>query len=147
MMLYRALHTIMPAFRGLFASHGLTEPQWRALRVLWETPEITVSELSTRTLVLAPSLVGVIDRLEAAGLVRRQRSPSDRRQVLVKLTTAGRKLESEVVPAVETIYQELRNAIAPDVYDELMRGLDALSRVAPLQQTQAQELSTHEPSK
>ncbi|MGB1884339.1 MAG: MarR family winged helix-turn-helix transcriptional regulator, partial [Gammaproteobacteria bacterium] len=104
-------------------------------------------ELSTRTLVLAPSLVGVIDRLEAAGLVRRQRSPSDRRQVLIKLTTAGRKLESEVVPAVETIYQELRNAIASDVYDELMRGLDALSRVAPLQQTQAQELSTHEPSK
>jgi DNA-binding MarR family transcriptional regulator len=37
MMLYRTLDTVMPRFRSIFNEFGLTEQQWRVLRVLWET--------------------------------------------------------------------------------------------------------------
>ena len=69
MMLYRALDVVMPRFRRIFNEFGLTEQQWRVLRVLWETEEIAFRELSDITLIPAPSLVGVIDRLAKQRLV------------------------------------------------------------------------------
>ena len=77
MMLYRALDVVMPRFRRIFNEFGLTEQQWRVLRVLWETEEIAFRELSDITLIPAPSLVGVIDRLAKQRLVDRRRSETD----------------------------------------------------------------------
>ena len=127
MLLYRALNTVMPEFRNLFAGFGVTEPQWRVLRVLWEESEISVRELSARTLLLAPSLVGVLDRLENAGLVERHRSQADRRQVLVRLTPAGTALQSDVNPRVDEIYREIEAAMDSDTYNHLVNGLQALA--------------------
>ena len=72
MMLYRALDTIMPRFRKVFHEFGLTETQWRVLRVLWEQERIPVRELSKTTLIPAPSLVGVIDRRDVQRRRRQQ---------------------------------------------------------------------------
>ena len=82
MRLYRALNAVRPRFRALFTAHGLTEPQWRVLRVLWEREEVPFRELAALTLLPAPSLVGVVDRLQNAGLVVRRRPPP-KRKVLV----------------------------------------------------------------
>ncbi|MEQ8661962.1 MAG: MarR family transcriptional regulator [Gammaproteobacteria bacterium] len=127
MRLYRALHAVMPRFRAVFAAHGLTEPQWRVLRVLWEREEVAFRELAQATLVPPPSLVGVIDRLQAAGLVTRRRPARDRRQALVRATARGRTLERAVTPAVEAVYDELRAALPPDIHAGLVAGLDALA--------------------
>ncbi|MEQ8233143.1 MAG: MarR family transcriptional regulator [Gammaproteobacteria bacterium] len=127
MRLYRALNAVMPRFRAVFAEHGLTEPQWRVLRVLWEHEEVPFRALAAATLVPAPSLVGVVDRLQAAGLVTRRRPARDRRQALVRATAQGRALERAVTPAVEQVYAELRAALAPDIHAGLVAGLDALA--------------------
>ncbi len=127
MRLYRALNAVMPRFRALFTAHGLTEPQWRVLRVLWEREEVPFRELAALTLLPAPSLVGVVDRLQTAGLVVRRRPPSDRRQALVRATARGRALEQDVMPAVERIYAELRASLDAGTYAGLVAGLDALA--------------------
>ena len=54
MMLYRALDTVMPRFRKVFNEFGLTEQQWRVLRVLWEQDEIAFNQLSALTLIPPP---------------------------------------------------------------------------------------------
>ena len=77
MMLYRTLDAVMPRFRSIFNEFGLTEQQWRVLRVLWETDHTTIMALSEATLLPAPSLIGIVDRLERDGLVNRQRSEVD----------------------------------------------------------------------
>jgi len=59
MMLYRTLDTVMPSFRKIFNDFGLTEQQWRVLRVLWEGDDITIRQLAEVTLIPAPSLVGI----------------------------------------------------------------------------------------
>ena len=127
MMLYRALDTVMPRFRRIFNEFGLTEQQWRVLRVLWEHEDIAFHTLAELTLIPAPSLVGVVDRLSKSGLVKRRRSESDRRNVSVLATREGRELEGKVRPKVEAAYAELRSAIDNKELQQLIDGLDRLA--------------------
>ena len=137
MMLYRALDTVMPRFRKIFNEFGLTEQQWRVLRVLWEHDQIVFNELSSATLIPAPSLVGVIDRLTKNGLVERRRSDSDRRKVSVIATGAGMALESKVRPRVDAAYADLRGAMDSQEWKQLIDGLD---RVASIETVPDEEL-------
>ena len=124
MLLYRALDVVMPRFRQIFSEHGLTEQQWRLLRVLWEHREMTFRDLSAVTLIQAPSMVGVVDRLARKGLVERRASETDRRSVHVCVTKAGKALERRVRPAVEAAYEELRDSMDIDEWDLLVQSLE-----------------------
>ena len=127
MLLYRALAAVLPRFRRVFAGAGLTEQQWRVLRVLWEREDITLGELAGLTLIPAPSLVGVVDRLSANGLVERQRVAHDRRAVHVRATAAGRALEERLMPAVAAVYAELRGSLDVATWRALEDGLARLA--------------------
>ncbi len=127
MILHRVLDQIMPAYRELFARHDLTEPQWRILRVLWISGQVTSAELSARTLLTPPNLVGIIDRLEKKELVTRIRSVDDRRIVYVVATTKGRALEEEVIPYVEVIDAGLRGKVSRGDWEEMERSLVKIS--------------------
>ena len=126
MMMYRVLDAVMPEFRAIFARFELTEPQWRVLRALWDDDGQTVSALSGLTLIDAPVLVGVIDRLERDGLVTRRRSQTDRRRVHVHLTPRGRRLEQEVRPLVDEAYARLDATLSPEEWRLLYATLDKL---------------------
>lgn len=127
MMLYRALDRVMPRFRKIFNEFGLTEQQWRVLRVLWEHEDIAFNQLASATLIPAPSLVGIVDRLSKSGLVVRRRSESDRRNVSISATQKGHELEAKVRPRVEAAYAELRGAIDEKQWTELIDGLERLA--------------------
>lgn len=136
MLLYRALDTVMPRFRRILNEFGLTEQQWRVLRVLWEHDEIAFRELSDITLIPAPSLVGVIDRLAKQGLVARRRSAEDRRNVFVHATEEGSDLHQRVRPHVDEAYAKLRGSINEGEWHELIAGLE---RITSLEHQQGQE--------
>lgn len=123
MVLYHTLDAVMPPFRGIFASFGLTEQQWRVLRVLWEQDRRPLLALSERTLIQAPSLVGVVDRLQRDGLVERRRSRTDRRVVRVCLTTRGKALKSRVTPLVDAAYSYLESTVSKNEWATLMATL------------------------
>ncbi|MEP5178961.1 MAG: MarR family transcriptional regulator [Rhizobiaceae bacterium] len=127
MILHRALDATMPDYRELFARYKLTEQQWRVLRVLWSTRKITSAELSVRTLLPAPSLVGIIDRLESKKLVSRVRSVKDRRAVYVIATAEGRALEAEVSPQVTEIDKKLRSRVTPQEWQSMENVLRKIS--------------------
>lgn len=126
MLLYRALDTVMPEFRKIFAEYDLTEQQWRVLRVLWEEDAQTLLVVAERTLIPSPSLVGVVDRLERDGLVARRKSVEDRRRVHITLTKAGQRLEAQVGPQVATAYQQLEDRIGHKDWQVLMASLNEL---------------------
>ena len=129
MMLYRTLDVVMPRFRQIFSEFGLTEQQWRVLRVLWQHEQIAFRELAELTLISAPSLVGVVDRLTKSGLARRRRSDTDRRNVFVQATDTGQALEAEVRPRVDKAYAELRNSVDKKTWAALMAGLEKVSMI------------------
>lgn len=142
MMLYRTLDAVMPRFRRIFSEFGLTEQQWRVLRVLWEHDEIALRDLAALTLIPAPSLVGVVDRLQRSGLVARRRSELDRRNVFVLATPKGRELEQHVMPRVQAAYAELRESVDGVAWEGLLDGLEqisALEQPAPQQSAAVNE--------
>ena len=129
MMLYRALDVVMPRFRRIFNEFGVTEQQWRVLRVLWETEEIAFRELSDITLIPGPSLVGVIDRLAKLEFADRRRSETDRRNVFVFATSEGKALHCRVRPRIDQAYADLRGSIDETDWNQL---IDSLERIASL---------------
>jgi len=90
-----------------------------AIRGLPSDYEPTISELAERLQLQHHSVVELVDRLEQRGLVRRERSQRDRRQVYVRLTPAGERLLEELSAFH---WQELQET-AP-------RLIAALSRIA-----------------
>jgi homoprotocatechuate degradation regulator HpaR len=126
MMLYRTLDTVMPRFRKIFNDFGITEQQWRVLRVLWEHDAVTVNRLAELTLIPAPSLVGIVDRLERDERVIRQRSQADRRKVNVVLIAKGVELEDQVMPRVAATYADLKKSVDSTTWEQVLRGLQEI---------------------
>ena len=78
--------------------HGLTLPQFDVLATLWHGEGITQQELAERLLVTKGNVVGLIDRVSAAGWVERRPDPEDRRANRLYLTEAGRKILDQAWP-------------------------------------------------
>ena len=96
----RELARCYQAFARISDAHirrmGLTPPQFDIVVTLGNTAGMSFKELGSRTLITKGTLTGVVDRLEARGLVERAASPADGRSTLVKLTPAGESLFRDV---------------------------------------------------
>ncbi|MGW6541272.1 MarR family winged helix-turn-helix transcriptional regulator [Streptomyces massasporeus] len=90
--LYAAQRAVTAAYRLLLDELGLTYPQYLVLLVLWERGETTVKELAAALRLDYGTVSPLLKRLEAAGLVRRERSARDERSVLVAVTGRGEEL-------------------------------------------------------
>ncbi|MEU9011315.1 MarR family transcriptional regulator [Streptomyces sp. NPDC048479] len=99
--LYAAQRAVTAVYRPLLDELGLTYPQYLTMLVLWERGEIPVKELGAALRLDYGTLSPLLKRLEAAGLVRRERSAADERSVRLVLTDQGEALRSraERVPA------------------------------------------------
>jgi MarR family transcriptional regulator, organic hydroperoxide resistance regulator len=86
---------------------GLTLPQFDVLATLWHGEGITQQELAERLLVTKGNVVGLIDRVSAAGWVERRPDPEDRRANRLYLTDAGRKLVAEAWPSQIALGQKV----------------------------------------
>ena len=133
MMMHRTLNAVLPRFRAIFRSFGLTERQWRVLRVLWEADGAPLLALAERTLIPAPSLVGVVDRLQRDGLVARRRTKEDRRLSQVCLTGAGRRLQQAVTPLVDKAYAEFESLVSAAEWQALTATLGKIAAQADSQ--------------
>ena len=129
MLLNRSLDAIMPPYRDLFQEFGVTEQQWRVLRVLWEQKHLTSAQISNLTLLPSPSLVGILDRLEKKDLVKRLRSTSDRREINIKITNLGRELQSKVMPKVKLIQNQTKEKLSPEEWKQINNILKKLDRI------------------
>ena len=129
MLLNRSLDAIMPPYRDLFQEFGVTEQQWRVLRVLWEQKHLTSAQISNLTLLPSPSLVGILDRLEKKDLVKRLRSTSDRREISIKITNLGRELQSKVMPKVKLIQDQTKENLSPTEWKQINNILKKLDRI------------------
>lgn len=92
--LYSASLAMTKLYKPMLDEMGLTYPQYLALLVLWERDGVTVSELGERLHLDSGTLTPLLKRLETAELVTRLRDVQDERRVLIRLTTAGRKLKA-----------------------------------------------------
>src|SRR6266849_10233165 len=85
-------------FARLLREYGLTSPtQYNILRILrGEGKPLPILEIASRTITIVPGITGLIDRLEKAGFVVRQRCPGDRRVIYVALTDKGARIVADL---------------------------------------------------
>ncbi len=84
-------------YRVVLKDLGLTYPQYLVMLVLWEEGEVPVKRLGERLRLDSGTLSPLLKRLEAAGLVRRERSARDERSVEVRPTAEGLALRERAV--------------------------------------------------
>jgi MarR family transcriptional regulator, 2-MHQ and catechol-resistance regulon repressor len=130
----RSLAECYQAFEAYAAAHvrtlGLTGAQFDIVATLGNTPGMTCKELGEKTLITKGTLTGVLDRLEARGLIRRTASDADRRQVFVLLTPQGVRTFERAFPEHIGHLRPAFTALSPRELDqsaELLKKLrDAL---------------------
>src|SRR5690606_9244668 len=88
--LLRAREAVIARFRPILARHGLTEQQWRVLRVLSEMSDaIDASNLASRAFILPPSLTRILKMLDERGFISSARDKIDGRRTLIAIRPAG----------------------------------------------------------
>jgi DNA-binding MarR family transcriptional regulator len=92
--LYSATRAVTQLYRPVLDALGLTYPQYLVMLVLWERGAVTVKQLGQALELDSGTLSPLLKRLEAHGYVRRERSVSDERSVLVHLTDTGAGLRT-----------------------------------------------------
>lgn len=90
--LYAASRAVTARYRPLLDELGLTYPQYLVMLVLWDQDSISVRDLGAALRLESSTLSPLLKRLEAGGLLRRERRPDDERSVALRLTDAGARL-------------------------------------------------------
>ena len=105
---------------------GVTAHQATLLAQVWSRPGLSLRELAESEGISPPSLSGHVDRLEAAGLLRRVRSTQDRRRVGLELTPEGRSILKRVRARRTTWLAERLDRLSDDDRELIERALPAL---------------------
>ncbi|MBU3614893.1 MarR family transcriptional regulator [Polynucleobacter sp. Latsch14-2] len=102
LLLIKELVQAYQAFENHSASHikemGLTMTQFDIVATLGNQPPMTCKELGNKTLVSKGTMTGVLERLEAKGLIDKFPNTEDGRSYKIGLTKAGEKLFKRVFP-------------------------------------------------
>jgi DNA-binding MarR family transcriptional regulator len=112
-------------FARLFREFGLTPAQYNILRILRGAGEpLPILEIASRTVTVVPGITGLIDRLEQADFVQRQRCEQDRRVIYVALTDKGRQVLSALEDPVIRLHETLMGHLTKSELKELSRLLE-----------------------
>ena len=93
--LYSASLAMTKMYKPLLAPLGLTYPQYLVMLALWEEDAQAVGALGERLALDSGTLTPLLKRLQAQGVVDRERDAGDERRVIVRLTPAGRALKAK----------------------------------------------------
>jgi homoprotocatechuate degradation regulator HpaR len=121
---------LMAQFRPILNENGVTEQQWRIIRALLMHGPLEPRQLCELCQISSPSIVGVLVRMEEAGLVVRERMADDQRRVRVSVTARSRQLGRRMIPAIEVRYASIEKMVGVETLQQAYDVLDAL--LAPL---------------
>jgi len=119
----------MSFFRPSLNEHGLTEQQWRIIRILEQHGELEIYQLAELACILKPSMTGVLVRMETAGMVHRRKAEQDQRRVLVTLADKGKASFESMSQCMEGNYQRLQDQLGEAKLQTLLGLLDDLKNI------------------
>src|SRR5450830_1908124 len=119
--LLQAREAAMSFFRPSLNEHGLTEQQWRVIRILSQHDELEIYQLAELACILKPSMTGV--------LVHRRKAEQDQRRVLVTLADKGKASFDSMSQCMEENYQKLQAQFGEEKLQTLLGLLDELKAI------------------
>lgn len=126
LLLLQARESVIANFRPILHAHGLTEQQWRIVRLLLDAGPLEPRQIGRQCRISSPSLAGVLARMDELGLVKRERLSQDQRRVRVSLTAKSRTLAASMAPQIEAVYDGIEAHIGPEFTGRFYAVLDEL---------------------
>lgn len=132
-LLLQAREAVMTHTRPSLREHGLSDQQWRVLRVLGEHANSTeaaegleTGRVAREAFLLGPSLTGVLTRMERDGLIERSRCSQDARRTVVRATKLGLSKVAKLSEAIEAHYAWMETELGKQKLAQLYQLLDAV---------------------
>jgi homoprotocatechuate degradation regulator HpaR len=126
LLMLQAREHVIGHFRPVLNAHGITEQQWRIVRVLLDARGLEPREIGRLCRLSSPSLAGVLARMQEVGFVNRQRLAHDQRRVRVSLTPRSRALAARMAPQIEAVYARVEQLLGKEFCEHLYGALDDL---------------------
>lgn len=108
---------------------GMTTTQFDVIATLGNQPPMTCKELGEKTLVTKGTLTGVLERLEAKGILERKLNPEDARSQMIGLTKEGQKLFEKVFPAHLQHLEKAFSKLSAKELEEVTQSLKAINTI------------------
>lgn len=108
---------------------GLTGPQLWALKILSSTSPLRVSDLARLMYLCPATVVGIIDRLEAKGLVTRIRSKKDRRAVDLDLSETGKEVVSKAPEVAQIMLLKGLEKLPDEQFLQVVNGMQLMVQI------------------
>lgn len=102
------------------AGHGLSLDRWRVLDLVGRQPGVAMTGLVTQLLIAPATATRTVDHLVSDGVVYRVVDPTDRRRVVLRITSRGQQLLDALGPLLAELEAELAGALGP-ITDQLTR--------------------------
>jgi homoprotocatechuate degradation regulator HpaR len=127
-LLLQAREAVMAHTRPSLRQHGLSDQQWRVLRVLGEHAHdlagTETGRVAREAYLLGPSLTGVLTRMERDGLIERERCPQDARRTVVRATVLGLSKVQALSQSIEAHYSWMEQQLGKAKLGQLYALLD-----------------------
>jgi homoprotocatechuate degradation regulator HpaR len=132
-LLLQAREAVMTHTRPSLREHGLSDQQWRVLRVLGEHANrvesaegVETGRVAREAFLLGPSLTGVLTRMERDGLIERSRCAQDARRTVIRATPLGLSKVTKLSEAIEAHYAWMESELGKQKLAQLYQLLDAV---------------------
>ena len=130
--LMRSMEKVMAPIRDMLRASGLTEQQWRVLRILSEFGPQDLTQIARQACLLMPSLSRIIRNLAQNGLVIRASDAKDRRRQTVVISPAGQQLIDDNLLQATQIAANYQDQLGAERYELLLDLLTELEQGPPV---------------
>lgn len=125
--LLRAREKVMGPVRVMLADAGVTEQQWRVLRVLNEDGAQEPTRIAERACLLLPSLTRILQKLESKGLITRSPHPRDGRRQVIEISRQGEQVIHDNLPINHELAERIRSRFGAERHELLLDLLNDLN--------------------
>ncbi len=125
--LRRIAVTVRRRGRMSLEEYSITPPQFDALIILNQSGDLTIGDLSNRLYLAYSTTTDLVDRLERASFVVRQRDPDDRRVVRVRVQPLGQQVYEEVLNARRAYLASVLESLDEPVCNNILQVLQLLN--------------------
>lgn len=131
--LMRARESVMAPIRQMLLDEGITEQQWRILRVLSESGQMNATDICEKASLLAPSFTRIAVSMTNKGLMSRSSNQKDRRSHSFKITEAGQQIIDKNLPRAVEIGDALKVRLGAERFELLLDLLEDLAQSSAAQ--------------
>lgn len=115
-----AARTLQKYYNAKLSTYGLTLAQSFILLALYEKNGLGVKGLAEQLFLDSSAVTGLIDRMEKENLLERRTDPEDRRAFQINLTTKGRNLAEQILPASKELNESMKLALDKEEWNGFM---------------------------